>query len=179
LAVRRASFRRLALEHLDAVHASASRLCGNPADAQDLVQETYRIAFERWMTLRDPAACRAWLLRILRNAWVDERRRTRRLVPLVSEADDEPAPPSAAPDSLALARISLDRVRSALERLPAESRWLFSLRELDALAYDEIAQILEVPIGTVRSRLARLRAHLLAAVLGAPALQRRREEHER
>jgi len=173
------SFRRLALSHLDVLYRCALRISGSHDQAEDLVQETYRIAFERWRTLRDPAACRAWLLRILRNLHVDELRRSRRLVPLEGEASDVPAPPSLGdPERAALARLSLERVERALARLSSDSRWLFSLREIEGLSYAEIAEVLAVPIGTVRSRLARLRARLLAALVLERGGQthRRREE---
>ncbi len=80
--MRESSFRRLVTSHLDLLYGAAVRMTGRPDRAEDLVQETCRIAFERWTTLRDPAACRAWLLRILRNSHIDELRRTRRLVPI-------------------------------------------------------------------------------------------------
>ena len=90
--MRHSSFRRLALSHLDLLYGAAVRASGNRDRAQDLVQETYRIAFEHWRTLRDPAACRAWLLRILHNTHMDEIRRSRRLVVVESDALDMPDP---------------------------------------------------------------------------------------
>lgn len=128
------------------------------------MQETYRIAFERWRTLREPAACRAWLLRILRNAHVDEIRRRRRLVPLEGEALEIPDSRGGAdPERGAAARLTLAEIERVVARLPDDARWLFVLREVEGLSYAELGEALEVPVGTVRSRLARLRARLVAA----------------
>lgn len=126
------------------------------------MQETYRIAFEHWHTLRDPAACRAWLLRILHNVHVDEIRRARRFVVVEGDALDLPDPRTLGdPVDAVYARITFERLKALVERLPDEARWLFSLREVEGLAYTELAEVFEVPVGTIRSRLARLRARLV------------------
>jgi len=160
--MRHSSFRRLALSHLDLLYGAAVRASGNRDRAQDLVQETYRIAFEHWRTLRDPAACRAWLLRILHNAHMDEIRRSRRLVVVESDALDMPDPRALAdPVRSAIVRIAFERLEALVERLPEEARWLFWLREVESLSYAELAEVFEVPVGTIRSRIARLRARLV------------------
>lgn len=160
--MRRSSFRRLALSHIDLLYGAAIRAAGSRDRAEDLVQETYRIAFEHGHTLRDPAACRAWLLRILHNAHVDEIRRSRRLVVVEGDALDLPDPRTLGdPVDSAFARITLERLEPVVARLPEEARWLFWLREVEGLAYAELAEAFEVPVGTIRSRLARLRARLV------------------
>ncbi len=165
--MRRSSFRRLALSHLDLLYGAARRACGSVDRAEDLVQETYRIAFERWRTLRDPAACRAWLLRILCNVHIDEVRRSRRLVALEGEAFELPDPRTLAdPSGRAIATLTLERIEALLARMPEEARWLFTLRELEGLSYAELAEVFSVPVGTIRSRLARMRARLVAEVAG-------------
>jgi len=161
--MRSSSFRRLALGHLDLLYATARRVTGSREQAEDLVQETYRLAFQHWRSLRDPAACRAWLLRILRNAHVDQLRAGRRLVSLEGHAVDLPDPRTLAdPARSALASLDLERLQEALAGLPEESRWLFWLREMQGLSYAELAEVFDVPVGTIRSRLARLRARLVA-----------------
>jgi RNA polymerase sigma-70 factor (ECF subfamily) len=161
--MRHSSFRRLALSHLDLLYGAAVRASRSPDRAEDLVQETYRIAFEHWQTLRDPAACRAWLLRILHNVHLDEVRRSRRLVLVEGDALDMPDPGALAdPVRSALVRIAFERLEALVERLPEEARWLFWLREVEGLSYAELAEIFEVPVGTIRSRIARLRARLVA-----------------
>jgi RNA polymerase sigma-70 factor (ECF subfamily) len=160
--MREASFRRLALSHLDLLYGAALRATGRPDRAEDLVQETYRIAFDHWRTLREPAACRAWLLRILHNAHVDELRRTRRLVPIEGDAWDVPDPRALAdPERSALANLTLERLDAVLAQLPSEARWLFWLREIEGLSYAELGEVFSVPLGTIRSRLARLRMRLV------------------
>lgn len=161
--MRRSSFRRLALSHLDLLYGAALRASRSPDRAEDLVQETYRIAFERWRTLRDPAACRAWLLRILHHVHIDEIRRTRRLVALEGDALEVPDPRKLGdPFAAAATALTMQRLRGLLEELPEDTRWLFDLREVEGLSYAELAEVFEVPIGTIRSRLARLRGRLVA-----------------
>ncbi|MFQ5504537.1 MAG: RNA polymerase sigma factor [Planctomycetota bacterium] len=164
--MRRKHFERLALGYLDLVYETALRICADRARAEDLSQETYRLAFERWHTLRDPGACRAWLLRILRNVHVDEIRRTRHLVAIEGDATDLADPtPLGDPGRTVLARLTLERLEQVLETLSPEARWLFVLREVDGLSYQEVSQVLDIPIGTVRSRIARLRSRLLAGLV--------------
>lgn len=164
--MQRKHFEHLALGYLDLLYGTALRISGNRELAEDLSQETYRVAFERWHTLRDPSACRAWLLQILRNLHIDHIRGSRRLVAIDGDAADLPdLSPLGNPGRVALARLTLERLDQVLESLPPEGRWLFMLREVNGLCYAEIAQVLDIPIGTVRSRIARLRARLLKALV--------------
>jgi len=176
--MRRSSFRRLALSHLDLLYGAALRAARSPDRAEDLVQETYRIAFERWRTLRDPAACRAWLLRILHNVHVDEIRRSRRLVALEGDALEVPdLRPLGDPGAAVATASMVGRLRDLLEEMPEDTRWLFGLREIEGLSYAELAEVFEVPVGTIRSRLARLRARLVAG-LAAGGSRRARAARE-
>jgi RNA polymerase sigma-70 factor (ECF subfamily) len=178
--MRRSSFRRLALSHLDLLYGSALRAARSPDRAEDLVQETYRIAFEHWRTLRDPAACRAWLLRILHNVHIDEMRRTRRLVALEGDALEVPDPRTLGdPFGATSAALTMERLRGLLEEMPEDARWLFGLREVEGLSYAELAEVFEVPVGTIRSRLARLRGRLVAELAaGRPRRARSAREDE-
>lgn len=154
-------------------------MTGSRERADDLVQETYRIAFEHWRSLRDPAACRAWLLRILHNAHVDELRRRRRLVPVEADVLEIPDPRGLAdPLRSGLARLTLERLEEALARLSDEARWLFLLREGEGLSYLELAGIFDVPVGTIRSRLARLRARLLGEIAAGVGERRTKGAHD-
>jgi len=173
-----ASFRRLAMCHLDLLYGAAMRATRSRELAEDLVQETYRVALERWHTLREPAACRAWLLHILYNAHIDERRSRLRLVPIESNAlDVEDRRASADPSRSTEVRLSFERLDAALELLRDDSRWLFVLREVEGLSYQELAEVFGIPIGTVRSRLARLREHLVAALSSGVRALRGKEGH--
>lgn len=178
----RKHFERLALSYLDLVYGTALRISGDRTQAEDLSQETYRLAFESWHSLRDPGVCRAWLLRILRNLHIDEIRRSRRLVVVETDAADlADATPLGDVGRTVLARLTLERLERVLETLPPEARWLFVLREVNGLAYEEIARVLDIPIGTVRSRIARLRMRLLAALVpeqGKRALRVREKRDE-
>lgn len=170
--MRRSSFQPLALRHLDLLYGAAVRATGDRERAEDLVQETYCIAFQKAHTLRDPAACRAWLLRILHNVHIDEIRRRRRLVVVVDELPELPDPRTLGdPVDSASARIRLERLDVALTALPEDARWLFWLREIEGLAYAELAEVFEVPVGTIRSRLARLRARLVVELDRPSALR--------
>lgn len=161
--MRRSSFRRLAVSHLDLLYGAALRAARSRDRAEDLVQETYRIAFDRWTTLRDPAACRAWLLRILHSVHIDEIRRTRRLVALEGDALQVPDPRTLGDPFAAASKAEIvERLGGLLDEMPDDARWLFGLREVEGLSYAELSEVFEVPVGTIRSRLARLRGRLVA-----------------
>jgi RNA polymerase sigma-70 factor (ECF subfamily) len=148
------------LPHLDAAYNLARWLVRNETDAHDVVQESYLRAFRYADGLRG-ADGRAWLLTIVRNTaytWL-RRRRTEELPATDTLADD--ADPTALDPAVALVRHA-DRtmVREAIEALPIEFREAIVLREIEGLTYKEIAAVIDVPLGTVMSRLARARARL-------------------
>src|SRR2546429_2494493 len=162
---KRASFEREALVHLDSLYRVALRLTGTPADADDLVQETMLKAYRAWDQYEKGTNDRAWLLTILRHALINEcRRRTRRpetvdvdtIEPyaVFSEVQDED------PQGAFFDRIVDDEVLRAIDGLPEAFRETLVLSDVEGLSYHEIAGILEVPVGTVKSRLFRAR-HLL------------------
>ena len=144
--------------HVDLIHAVCSRLAGNPADAADATQEAL-IAIVRGLPRFDRrAAPRTWMYRVATNACLDElRRRGRRprlgLDDAMAERPD-PAPPV---DRTVTDRLTLD---DALARLPDEFRVAVVLRDVQGMDYAQIAEVLEIPIGTVRSRIARGRQAL-------------------
>ena len=148
------------------LYSAAYRLTGNADDAQDLVQEVL-LRVRRGLRTYKPGSMEGWLSRITTNVFLDEvRRRGRR--PAESPADDveDTAPPAAAADE-ALAAASLDEdVQRALSRLPEEYRLAVLLCDVMGMSYAEIAEILDVPSGTVRSRIHRGRALLRQALPG-------------
>jgi RNA polymerase sigma-70 factor, ECF subfamily len=161
----KAQFERLVLPHLDAAYNLARWLAGNDHDAKDIAQDACVRAF------RFVGGCRAsdghaWLLTIVRNtaySWLKKNRSR----PLVSIEDDEFAEiedQSSAAGSFHSA--DTDALRAALEALPLEFREALVLRELEGLSYKEIADIADVPIGTVMSRLARARRQLQGTLKG-------------
>ena len=159
----------LALPHLDAAYNLARWLAGNPTDAEDVVQDAYMRAF-RYFDAFQGGNFRVWLLTIVRNAfvtWVKENRSGRMVfvpdTPLAESADaDETAWGSKPRDPEALLMDSIDSqtLNRLMEKLPSEYRAVLLLREVEDLAYKEIADVTGVPMGTVMSRLSRARLAL-------------------
>ena len=160
----RAALDTLLRRHIDLIHAVCARLAGNPADAADATQEAL-IAIVRGLPRFDRrAAPRTWMYRVATNACLDElRRRGRRprlgLDEVMAEQPD-PAPPV---DRSVTDRLTLD---DALARLPDEFRVAVVLRDVQGMDYAQIAEVLQIPIGTVRSRIARGRQALAADLDG-------------
>src|SRR6266536_1360539 len=159
---KRESFEREALVHLDALYRVARRLTGNPADADDLVQETILKAYRAWDQYEQGTNAKGWLLTILRHAFINEyRRRTRHPETVNLDAiepfsvfeelqDDDP-------QGTFFDRIVDDEVLRAIDLLPEQFRETVVLSDVEGMSYEEIARILEVPVGTVKSRLFRAR----------------------
>jgi RNA polymerase sigma-70 factor (ECF subfamily) len=165
-------FESLVLPHLDAGYNLARWLARDAQDAQDIVQDACVRALRYIDKMRD-AEARAWFLAIVRNAFYDWCGKNR---PGALEADGEtamealesaPDPHAVDPAQAVQQRASARILADAVRELPTSFREVFILRELEGLAYQEIAQIVGVPIGTVMSRLSRARTVLQAS----PALQ--------
>jgi RNA polymerase sigma-70 factor (ECF subfamily) len=140
------------IKHVNGLYGYASSLTRNPTDAEDLVQETYVRAINAIGSLREDSNLQAWLFTILRNLWLNQLRRSRRLIH-VDDADLE--------RHLALTQ-GRDReaVRRAIESLSIRDREVILLREFEGLPYQRISEIQQCPMGTVMSRLARARSRL-------------------
>jgi RNA polymerase sigma-70 factor (ECF subfamily) len=151
--------------HADRIHAVCRRIVANPEDALDATQEAM-IAIARGISRFDGrAAFSTWCYRIATNAAVDELRRTRRRpVPARPDAP-EPTSGGSGPDDVVAARIDVD---AALQHVPEEFRVAVVLRDLCDLDYAEIAEVLGIPAGTVRSRISRGRAILVEQLGGRP-----------
>lgn len=171
-----------ALDHLDALYGTAVRLARTPDAAQELVQDTYLKAFRARDRFASGTNLKAWLYTILHNTWRNRRRdRARSPVEADSDAVDLAADQagdmvSAAPDSpeARLVNEALSpELRAALDGLPESFREAVWLRDVEELTYQEIATALDVPIGTVMSRLSRGRRQLHAALLAARAATNR------
>jgi RNA polymerase sigma-70 factor (ECF subfamily) len=166
----RAALETLLRRHYDRVHAICRRIAGSSRDADDAAQEAM-IAIVRGLPRFDGrAAFSTWTYRIATNAALDElRRRARRPMPHAGTDDgdmpDVPDPESHRPLDVVADRLDID---AAVETLPDDFRVAVVLRDLCDLDYAEIAATLDVPVGTVKSRIARGRA-LLAGRLGNPA----------
>lgn len=163
------------MPHLDAAYNLARWLAGNPADAEDVVQEAYLRAF-RYFDAYQGGNFRVWLLTIVRNSfmtWAKENRGNRLVfhpdTPSADSAETEAtawgSPPDD-PEALLLRRLDSETLSRLMQRLPTDYREVLLLREVEDLAYKEIAEISGVPIGTVMSRLARARLALRKLWLG-------------
>ncbi|MEW6320560.1 MAG: sigma-70 family RNA polymerase sigma factor [Acidobacteriota bacterium] len=157
-----------ALEHLDSLYGTAVRLTRSPDAAQDLVQDTFLKALRARDGFTRGTNLKAWLYAILHNTWRNRRRDAGRSrvefdSDTVEQAGDGaglPAPISESPEALLL-RATLDAdLQAALDALPEAFREAVWLRDVDELTYQEIADVLDVPIGTVMSRISRGRRQL-------------------
>jgi RNA polymerase sigma-70 factor, ECF subfamily len=164
-----ARFEQAVLPHMDAAYNLARWLVRNPQDAEDIVQESYLRAYKFWAGFQGGDS-RAWLLKIVRNTsytFLDKNRPAAQ-----SEEFDEkihsaaPAVP-ASPDAEAsmIRTVESRMLREALEELPVNFREILVLRELEELSYKQISEMLEVPVGTVMSSLARGRERLREILL--------------
>ena len=161
---RKSEFEAVAMIHLDAVYKTAIALCGHKDLAEDLTQTTLLKAYENFSSFKKDTNCRAWLIRILRNTWIDHLRR-QRFQPQQLEDDITAEKPAAAETSWTNARDMLDnfsdeQVIKALNKLPDDQRLTLYLVDVEGLSHDDVAQIMEIAVGTVKSRTSRARAEL-------------------
>jgi len=158
------------LPHLNAAYNYARWLTRNEAEAEDVVQDACVRAMRFFNSFRGDDA-RSWLMAIVRNTWYSRAARrapVTELNPMVEPAH-EPVDEALDPEALLLQQHALARVRDGLAQLPVDFREVIVLREIEGLSYKEIAAVINAPIGTVMSRLARARERLLAALQRAPA----------
>jgi RNA polymerase sigma-70 factor, ECF subfamily len=172
LAVNRETFDAMMRVHGPRIYTLAMRLTGRPADGQDLAQDTFVKAYEHWESFRAEAEVGTWLYRICVNTWKNrvryEKRRSfwKHFSLSAAAGPDEEAPAPELPSGEAPpAEVieTADRqglVQKALSDLEPEDRAILILRDMEDRPYDEIAALLGVPLGTVKSRLARSREKL-------------------
>jgi RNA polymerase sigma-70 factor (ECF subfamily) len=153
------------IDHLDGLYGYALVLTRNHAEAEDLVQETYVRAIPAMGRLRADSNTKGWLFTILRNIWLNQLRK-RRNGPLMIELEvgdgvaDSIVEPSKNSHDLYVSKLEAEQVRAAIQELPIDFREIILLREYEDLSYQEIANLLDCPVGTVMSRLGRARAKL-------------------
>jgi RNA polymerase sigma-70 factor (ECF subfamily) len=157
-------FELLALPHMDALYNAALRMTRNAADAQDLVQETFFKAFRSFHSFKQEGNCKAWLYKILINTFINKYRKKKREPDWVDFEKVAPFHPavreSKTPEEEIFDQLLSDDVEDALRKLPEDFRMAVWLSDMEKLPYAEIANILNCPIGTVRSRIFRGRKML-------------------
>jgi RNA polymerase sigma-70 factor, ECF subfamily len=162
-------------------HASLYRyarsLCGEPWEAEELLQETYKraLAAKRKPVVTDADEVRPWIFTIMRHVWQNERRRVARAQETLF--DEASAVVSSENAELAMSRkLLVSEVRAAVDSLPGPWREIVVMRDVEELSYAQIAAVLDCPLGTVMSRLARARAALrqvlMPRVPGVPEVPR-------
>jgi RNA polymerase sigma-70 factor, ECF subfamily len=170
-------FQAEAMPHLDAMFGAAYRLTRNPRDAEDLVQEALLRAYRFWDTFERDSNCKAWLLRIVTNTFINEYQRKKRSREILDSATAEQAATDGvlihenaeryhSPERVMAERGVSDDVQRALEALPDDFRVAVVMCDMQGLSYKEIAEMMECPVGTVMSRLFRGRKLLAAALAG-------------
>ena len=167
-----ATFAEQAMEHMPSLYAAAMRMTRNKADAEDLVQETYLKAYRAFGGFQEGTNLRAWLYRILTNTFINTYRAKKRR-PDESDLDDvedlylyrrlgalEASQAGRSAEDEVLDTFTDGEVKAALEALPEQFRMAVLLADVEGFQYKEIAEILDIPIGTVMSRLHRGRRAL-------------------
>ena len=164
---RRAAFEAQMLPHIDALYRTALGMTRNPGDAEDLVQDAFLRAYQFYDQFQGGTNARAWLFKILTNLFINTYRKKQREPERVSYeemedfylynrlADAHSAGRAGSPEEEILQKVQIEAIREAVERLPEEFRETVVLADLNDFSYQEISEILDIPIGTVRSRLSR------------------------
>jgi RNA polymerase sigma-70 factor (ECF subfamily) len=157
-----ATFEELAMPLFDQLYNFAHWLAQDRTEAEDLVQETYAKALKGFSSFQPGTNFRAWMYRILRNTFLTSRTGLKATATITLDADDSPELPAGleTPETILIEHSQNQLLQSAIEALPVHFREVLLLCEVEEMSYQEIAETLTVPIGTVMSRLSRARKAL-------------------
>lgn len=164
-------FESVAMPHVDAVYKAAFVLCSNRDEAEDLVQSTFLKAFERFDSFKRGTNCKAWLLRILRNSWIDQLRHKGAMFNVVRIEENMVSAPNGDRETAwsdcrdLLENFADKHIIEALKELPDEQRLTLFLIDVEQLTQGEVAEIMSVAVGTVKSRTSRARTALKKKLL--------------
>ena len=161
-------FKELTYPHMKLLYNVALKYTGNAFDAEDVVQETYLMAFNKFHQLKDPSSCKPWLLRILRNNFLKSCQKSKSRQRLTESEYVEFLKQQIRvkdAEKLIVKQASDRVVKEAIDRLPVKYREVVMLYYMDEMRYKDIARTLDVPIGTVMSRLTRAREGLKTTLL--------------
>jgi RNA polymerase sigma-70 factor, ECF subfamily len=159
-----ASFEDLAMPLFGQLYNFARWLTQDASEADDLVQETYAKALRGFSSFQPGTNFRAWMYRILRNSFLSSRAGLKTTLPFDEEATDSALENSTTPESLLIEQADREMVQSTLEELPIHFREILLLCEVEEMSYQEMAETLAIPTGTVMSRLSRARKALREAL---------------
>jgi RNA polymerase sigma-70 factor (ECF subfamily) len=172
-----ARFTDLAMEYMPALYSAALRMTRDPSDAEDLVQETYLKAYRAFASFEEGTNLKAWLYRILTNTYINTYRAKKRRPEIADVEDvedlylyrrlsgDQATGLGRSAEDEALERFTDTDVKAAIESLPDTFRMAVLLADVEGFSYKEIAEITDVPIGTVMSRIHRGRKALQKALV--------------
>lgn len=163
-------FEREAIPHMDALYNFALRMTGDSDDANDLVQDTFLKAFRFFDKFEKGTNCKAWLFRIMKNTFINSYRKKTKEPDKVDYEDVENFYENVKPSSTDSAHLEKeiydnlidDEISTAIASLPDDFKTVIILSDIEGFTYDEIADFVDVPVGTVRSRLHRARKMLFA-----------------
>jgi RNA polymerase sigma-70 factor (ECF subfamily) len=171
---RAARFEALVLPHLDVLHYAALRLARDQSAADDLVQETFLRAYRAMHQLTHEESCRAWLMKIMTNIWLNQLQKRAREAGMLDVYELEISPEEAAawgyhgqseaPEAATSRKQFCEDLDHALQQLPEPFRIVVMLADVEGFSYKEVADALQCPIGTVMSRLYRARQLLRKAL---------------
>ncbi len=165
-----ADFEREAVPHMNAVYNFALRMTGDEDDANDLVQETYLKAFRFFDKFEKGTNCKAWLFRIMKNSYINDYRKAVKEPNKVDYEDVQNFYENIRPNEIdsrhyeqdAFSNLLDDEITNVLSALPEDFRTAIILSDIEGFTYEEIADFVDIPVGTVRSRLHRARKMLYA-----------------